>query len=425
MRAVLLSDRVTDVLVDTTLERVTVQVLVAAEPSVVGEQTRELGVTGAITVRTCATEALFKVAVTVAEVSTVRFAAVAAENEAELCPLDTVTDAGTVTAEVLLEDRATAVAEVTALDNVTVQVEAAPALTDAGEQVRVLGVVVTGASRLIEAVRDTPFSVAVTVAVAAAVKMPVVAENATEDCPLATVADAGTVSAAALSEIVIAVLAVATAESVAVQVAVAEEPSEVGEQTSELNVGAADSIVTVPPVDVMGNVSALLLAALTLDAWMFRVTVVELARTVTLTLASTPLAIVLLSKPQTTQFAWEVEILQESDFPTAVAAAPADTLTEPSSAALYIRVNSTAAGWDVVEELVRESANATVEPGSPDPEESVKLVVWLYASEDEPKKQRLVKSIERREKFIIIRRPVRPDTQNITYGGAKACKIKL
>ena len=73
----------------------------------------------------------------------------------------TVTDAGVVSS-VLLSDTATVVAVVGALDRVTVQVLLAVEFRLVGVQAS--DVSVTGDTRLMVAVLDTPFNVAVTVA---------------------------------------------------------------------------------------------------------------------------------------------------------------------------------------------------------------------------------------------------------------------
>ena len=73
----------------------------------------------------------------------------------------TVTDAGTVSSA-LLPDTVTAVAAVGAFERVTVQVLLAEEFRLVGEQAS--DVNVTGATRLMVAVLDTPLSVAVTVA---------------------------------------------------------------------------------------------------------------------------------------------------------------------------------------------------------------------------------------------------------------------
>ena len=76
-------------------------------------------------------------------------------------PAATVTEAGTVS-RALLSDIVTVVTAVAAFDNVTVQVLLADEFRLEGEHAK--DVSVTGATRLMLAVCDTPLSVAVTVA---------------------------------------------------------------------------------------------------------------------------------------------------------------------------------------------------------------------------------------------------------------------
>ena len=79
---------------------------------------------------------------------------------AVVAPDATVTDAGTVS-DALLSDSVTVVTAVAAFDSVTVQVLLAAEFRLVGEHVS--DVSVTGATRLMVAVCDTPLSVAVTV----------------------------------------------------------------------------------------------------------------------------------------------------------------------------------------------------------------------------------------------------------------------
>ena len=85
----------------------------------------------------------------------------AAVKVAVVAPAATATDAGTASMA-LLSDSVTVVAAVGALDSVTVQVLLVEDPRLLGEQAR--DVSITGATRLMVAVCDTPLSVAVTVA---------------------------------------------------------------------------------------------------------------------------------------------------------------------------------------------------------------------------------------------------------------------
>jgi len=86
---------------------------------------------------------------------------VVAVKVAVVAPAATVTDAGTVS-RALLSDTVTVVAAVGAFDSVTVHVLLAEEFRLVGVQAN--DVSVTGATRLMVAVCDTPFRVAVTVA---------------------------------------------------------------------------------------------------------------------------------------------------------------------------------------------------------------------------------------------------------------------
>ena len=85
----------------------------------------------------------------------------AAVKVAVVAPAATATDAGTVS-RALLSDTVTVVAAVGALESVTLQVLLADEFRLVGEQAS--DVSVTGATRPMVAVLDTPLSVAVTVA---------------------------------------------------------------------------------------------------------------------------------------------------------------------------------------------------------------------------------------------------------------------
>lgn len=178
----------------------------------------------------------FSAAVTVAELL-VEIVEALAGKTAEDFPLRTATVAGTVRAE-LLSDNPTLVSAATDLERVTVQVAVAPEESEFGAQAS--DETVTGATRLIVAVRETPFSVTVTVAAASAETVPAVAVKAAEDWPASTVAEAGTVSVLLLSETVIVVLTLTALDSVTVQVEDAPEASDAGEHVSE----AGETVVT-------------------------------------------------------------------------------------------------------------------------------------------------------------------------------------
>jgi len=122
-------------------------------------------------------------------------------NVAVVEPAATVTDAGTVAAEVLLDVSATVVPPVGAmLLKVTVPVELSPPVTEVGLRETPVKV---GAVTVKLAVCDWPFNVAVTVAVAFAATALVATVNVPVVAPAAIVAVAGTVAPALLEANVI------------------------------------------------------------------------------------------------------------------------------------------------------------------------------------------------------------------------------
>jgi hypothetical protein len=149
---------------------------------------------------------------------------------ADACALSTVTVLGTVR-RVLLSEIPILVFATTDLERVTVQVAVAPEESDAGVQAS--EEIDTGATRLIVAVREVPFSDTVTVAVASAETVPAVAVNVAEDWPASTGAEAGTVRLALLSETATVVSALTALDRVTVQVEDAPDASDVGEHVSE------------------------------------------------------------------------------------------------------------------------------------------------------------------------------------------------
>ena len=144
-------------------------------------------------------------------------------------PLVTVTEAGTVNAVVLDDERATVTPLAgAACESVTVQVDVPPEFTVVGEHanlVTVAGVTVR------DAVVEVPLADAVSTEVWLDVTLAAVAMKLPLAVPAATVMEAGTVTAAVLEEdSVTAEPPVGAAwDSVAVQVDVAPEPIVVGE----------------------------------------------------------------------------------------------------------------------------------------------------------------------------------------------------
>ena len=117
---------------------------------------------------------------------------------AEVESTGTVTEAGTVNMPLLSDKETTAPPVGAALLRVTVQVAEALEVSEAGLQERLVGT--TFVSRPMEKVAEEPDRVAVMMAVLSAVMVEAVAEKVAEVAPAATVTEAGTVSAALLSD---------------------------------------------------------------------------------------------------------------------------------------------------------------------------------------------------------------------------------
>jgi len=229
---------------------VTMQLVVPGVLTVLGLHARLLtcNVAGAATVMVAVLEEALTAAVIVTVVLLVTLPAVA-EKFAEALPAATVTEDGTVSAE-LSSEIATACPPVGAEEvNVTVQLEVPGPITQAGLQVRPLNWGVAGAVTVTVAVLDEPLAVAVTVTVVLLVTLPAVAEKFADVLPAGTVTEDGTVSAELLSESDTACPpAGARALSVTVHVLVAPCASDEGEQLSADTVAVGAGGVTAPPV---------------------------------------------------------------------------------------------------------------------------------------------------------------------------------
>ncbi|HVO96552.1 MAG TPA: hypothetical protein VMT15_00720 [Bryobacteraceae bacterium] len=178
----------------------------------------------------------FQLAVIDAEPSTVTDPTVAMK-PAELCPAPMVTDAGTVTLELLL-DSPTLTAPVAADDSVTVQVEVPGAVTVVGEQEMPLSC--TTGVRLMEVETVVPFQLALTFAVELDDSVPAVARKVADGCPAAMVTLGGTVSEALslFSEIVAALEAALLRDTVQV----AEAPLDRVDGLHETDVNCAGAV---------------------------------------------------------------------------------------------------------------------------------------------------------------------------------------
>ncbi|HVO96553.1 MAG TPA: hypothetical protein VMT15_00725 [Bryobacteraceae bacterium] len=139
-------------------------------------------------------ETPFQLAVMDAEPSTVTDPTVAVKT-AELCPALMLTEAGTVTLELLLDNETLTVLLAVA-DRLTVQLEVPGAVTVVGEQE--IPPSCNAGTRLIDVETVTPFQLALTEAVELDENEPVVATKAPDDCPAGTVTLDGTASNALL-----------------------------------------------------------------------------------------------------------------------------------------------------------------------------------------------------------------------------------
>ena len=90
--------------------------------------------------------------------------------------------------------------------------------------------------------------------------------------------------------------------------------------------------------------------------------------TVSVTVATTPLAIGVSFIPYSTQVAVPATVLQESVFEAAVAAAPAAITTFEKSTVESVMTHWRPAGWVLFGSLI-DRFNTTVPPGAPEPAE--------------------------------------------------------
>ncbi|HUI58056.1 MAG TPA: hypothetical protein VLY04_23945 [Bryobacteraceae bacterium] len=269
---------------------VTVQILEALGPRLVGLQASALIVTAATRLIVALCELLPNVAVTVADCEVVKVPVVAL-NVAEVAPAATVTDAGTVKAALLLDSVTALPPAGAAWFSVTVQVLEAlgPRLTG----LQASAVTVLGAVKLIVALCELP-RVAVTVADCEVVKVPAVALNVAEVAPAATVTDTGTVNAALLLVNVTALPPVGAAWfSVTVQVLEALGPRLVGLQASAvIVVGAVKLIVAL--CELLPRVAVTVAGCEVVKVPVVALNVAEVAPAATVTDAGTVTTVLLL-----------------------------------------------------------------------------------------------------------------------------------
>ena len=162
---------------------------------------------------------------------------------AVVAPAVTITDAGAVSAA-LLEDSPTEAPPVSAADvKVTVQVEVAPDDTEFGAHDKLETEGGAGGITVTEAV-VLPFMVAVTVTVWLLATVPAVAMKLAVIAPAATVAEAGTVSAALFEESPTDALPLGARVIVTVQLDAAPEATELGTHDKLETAGAGGVTVT-------------------------------------------------------------------------------------------------------------------------------------------------------------------------------------
>lgn len=253
--------------------------------------------------------------------------AVVAWNVPLLAPALIVTLAGTVSAPVLLES-VTDDTAVAGFVRVAVQVAACADPSVPGEQLNDDSR--TGATRISEAVWETPLAFAVTTAVWSAVMVGTVATNEAVVAPAATVTLAGTAAFALLLDNPTATPPVGAALLRAT--VHAEDPGALtvpGEQVSALKTAETGwTTVIVPAVFVVAIEVACAPEAMTPPAVIARLVLVEAGEIVNVATAMIPLETGVVFSPKTRHFV-EVEVVAEQvrSFPAAVAAAPGTTVT--------------------------------------------------------------------------------------------------
>ncbi len=308
-------------------DNVTVQLDVLAELTVVGVHCNAVAVTVTVgdTVSEAVAEPPFSVAVTVAVWLEVTVAAVAV-NVAVVAPAATVTEAGTVSAVVLLLFSVTLDPPVgAACDNVTVQLDVPAELTVVG--VHCTAVTVTVGDTVSEAVAEPPFSVAVTVAVWLEVTVAAVAVNVAVVAPAATVTEAGTVTTVVLLLVSVTLdpPVGAACDNVTVQLDVPAEARVVGVHCSAVTI---DSRLMVPPVpETATNVPPGSVPIVLLITSESKVPA-PLAGIVAVTTATTPVPMAVSFIPVARHVREPAPDTQESVSPADVSAEPATALSE-------------------------------------------------------------------------------------------------
>ena len=247
-------------------------------------------------VRAAVAEELPKLAVIVA-VCVDETAPATTEKALEAAPAATLTDTGTLSAELLSESEITTPPAGAAPESVTVQVAAAPGARAVGLQDNDASVVLAVSATA--SVIVLPGTEAVIVAVWLDEKLPALTVKTAEEAPPGTVTLPGTDRTALLSDSETDIPpAGAAVDTATVQVADAPGPSVAGEHAKEESTAGAET-ATDPPVAVIGTLLPEAEAATALVTPTFRLAAVLLR--VICTEAMTPLGIMFAFMPAATQ----------------------------------------------------------------------------------------------------------------------------
>jgi hypothetical protein len=289
---------------------------------------------------------------------------------ADADPAATATDAGTVTAALLLVSATTAPPLCAALVSVTEQELEVPEDRLAGLHWTEDNAGAAAGEIVKEAVFEIPLAVAVTVAVCVEVTALASTVNDALVEPTAMAADAGVVRYVLLSESATVIAAVAAPLNVTVQVELPGPVNDVGVQASDCSITGMAAPLTTPPVPVAGMESPVCEAA----TGALTSTAAELSDVfvVAVTTATTPFAMPVEFIPETRQvYLPAVPLWQDTDLPAAAAEAPAATVTWLICAAGYSSVHCKAVG--AAPEAFRERFRTALAPGATDAEERVRL----------------------------------------------------
>jgi hypothetical protein len=217
---------------------------------------------------------------------------------------------------------------------------------------------------------EPPFTVALIVAVWDVVTVALEPVNVAVLDPAATVTEAGTVTAALLTDSVTAVPPEgAAALNVVVQVEVPGATTDVGEQLSPLIAGCQPCTVMAPPVPLTATGSPEGRTPSTFVMPTARVGVLTDDARVTVTVATGPLVIALPFIPAAKQTTEALPLTQVNVFPAAVIAAPGATATEATLLEAYVSVHCRPAGTLVA--AVNARFNEIAPPAAADPDARV------------------------------------------------------